>query len=145
MPEGNGKSQQQGDLVWDTNPRSYRVHAVVRKQVCSYPCNQLNIPAHNFWVIYREQELIQISNTSPKWWKEARVFLRFEGAEGGKVEREEKDSFQNSLYRSPPRLGGRDTPKAIWVGEQTEKGLSGTWEWAIWSSGPDRKLEDKAL
>ena len=55
-----------------------------------------------FWAIYREQGQTQISNMSPKWWKEAKMFLQFEGVGEEREGRKKKDSFQNSLLLATP-------------------------------------------
>lgn len=85
MPEGNGKSQQQGALPsLGYKPLGARgLHGLVRKQVL-IPMRPAQYTYSQLLSYLQRADLIQISNTSSKWWKEARVFLQFEGAEGRK-------------------------------------------------------------
>lgn len=55
------------------------------------------------------------------------------GLEGG--EGEERFISKQPLSLATPTWG-KDKQRAAWVGEQTEKCLSGTWKEAIWSEGP---------
>lgn len=55
---------------------------------------------------------------------------------GRKREGEEERFFSKQPLSLAITTWGKDKLRAVWVGEQTEKCLSGTWKQAIWSEGP---------
>jgi hypothetical protein len=72
------------------------------------------------------------------------MFLRFEGVEGRKGGRKEKDSFQNSLCHLPPPPGGRtNRGQSGWESKQKSVSLApGSKQSDL--RAPERELEDKA-
>ena len=55
---------------------------------------------------------------------------------GGRKRREEEERFFSKQPVACHSHLGKDKLRAVWVGQQTEKCLSGTWKQAIWSEGP---------
>ena len=66
-----------------------------------------------FWAIYREQGQTQISNMSPKWWKEAKMFLQFEGGRGRKRREEEERFFSKQPVACHSHLGEGQTEGSL--------------------------------
>lgn len=84
-----------------------------------------------------------MSNTSPKWWKEAKIFLPFEGM-GEREGRKKKDSFQNSSCHSPPPPGEGQTGQSGWESKQKSVSLAPGSKQSD-PRAPETELDDIAL
>lgn len=110
-------------------------------QVCSYPSNQLSYlltspssgfltdcsPALRSELFTENKSRFESLTQTASDGKMPKCSYSSRGQREGREERKERDPFQSSLCQLSPPAGER-TLKAIWVGQQRDKGLSGTWE-----------------